>query len=548
MQERLFTIQQVAELLGVTAHQVLQWMRRDWLDSQQLPDGPVRIPERALIGFLEDRGIDLPKLMMTTAAAATRRAANHAADPDQPPDDEQTPPTGDEQAVREMLTGDRPPPPAEDTAPEADTPPEPQEMPVDESAEGERIGGKIDRPEPEPLPAEDSPSPPTADAASQIATAILTDAVALGASHVHVEPRADGLALRLRVNGSLRDKPNFRRRLPDAVAPRLIERLCHWAGADNQDPARPRAGRFTRTLDERPVAFSLSALPTDRGPRLVLAVHDTEVPAPDVAALALPDDARRQIEGILSAGDGGLILVAGATLRARSAALRALAVTARDLGRCVLTAETTPGPLDGVAVSAVDPPAGYRFAVATRALAEQDSDAVLIEQLRDPMTAAVALEMALADRTVLGGIRAVSAAEALALLAEMDIEPWPLAAAMKAVVCARSVRRLCPRCRRAVPTPEPLTTGIALPREALGETVHEPVGCPQCGNTGYAGSLPLTTALASDPALESLVRRRADAATLTAACLAHDGDGLAQLAARYLRDGETSLEEIARVR
>jgi len=568
MQERLFTIHQVGDLLGASPREVWEWIRRGWLNSQQLPDGPIRISERALVGFLKDRGIDLGQLMVSTAASgeqaadaseAPREAPPRPETPDLPPAAAAQQRADEDLTVREMLTGDRALPAAPPDGDEAPADEAPAETPAQEAdeTEGTELAQEVDTAQDAEITQEAAPAPAAEaagedvsamDGASQVAGAILADAVAHGASHIHLESRAEGLALRLRVDGLLREKPNFPRRLPEGLAGGLVERLLQWAGVSEAPTARARCGSFTRAIDGRRVTFALSAVPAAAGPRLVLAVHDREVPPAGLLQLPLAEGTRRRLEEVLSATDGGLILVAAPGLAAARPVLRALAAALRAPQRCVLTIEAAgDAEIDAACRLRTDPPAGWSFPAAARSLAGQDADAVVIEQLRDPVTATAALEAALAGGTVLGGLRAATASAALALLAEMELEPWPLASAVKAVLSARSVRRLCPRCRKAVETPEELPAEIGIAREQLGGELHEPVGCERCGNTGYAGTIPLTSVLIPGPALVRLIRSRSPAEELDAACRRAQSDGLVQLAAQQLREGATSLEEIARI-
>ncbi len=588
MQERLFTIHQVADLLGATPREVLEWIRRGWLNSQQLPDGPIRISERSLVRFLKDRGIDIGQLVVSTAAGAGEPAAASGGQAtDAAPATDPQGQADHDAAVREMLTGDRAlpanPPDGDEAVAEGpgDEWPEAREpeaerteeeaatevaAPRDEDAAARnevaaprqadetvetKVAPEADMTqEPAAVPAGEAAveDASATDKATQVAGAILADAVAQAASHIHLESRADGLALRLRVDGLLRDKPNFHRRLPEGLGPRLVERLLQWAGVPGPGAARGRCGRFTQTIDGRRVTFGLSALPTTAGPRLVLAVHDRQVPLPGLWQLGLAEEARRQLQEVLSAEGGGLILVAAPGLAAAGPVLRALAVAMRDPQRCVLTVEAAGDvEIDGACQSRTDPFEGWSFPAAARALAGQNADAIVIEQLRDPITATAAMEAALAGSTVVGAVRAATAPAALALLAEMQLEPWPLASALKAVLSVRSVRRLCGECRKAVETPDELPAEIGIAREQLGPRLHEPVGCERCGNTGYAGTIRLTSVLIPDAALIALIRSRCPADALAAACRGAQAGGLARLAARQLRDGATSLEEIARI-
>ena len=645
MQDRLFTIYQVADLLGATSNQVLGWIRNGWLPSQRLPDGPVRVSEHGLIQFLKGRGIDIMQLMVSTAvkdggrplprpgADAPAAEAEPTASPGEPfmllPDDSPPEPTdeadGDEGlAVREMLTGTRPVPqepaggdaaddPFPPLEPPADTADEPDEAddtglpveglaPEEDSAEpwdraededeGEGQGEGVPQPPraeapppaeapaepqpqaqapkpvepPEPLPPAEAPAepqpqaqapkpveppeplPPAPGRAEQVAEAILADAVARGASHVHLETSPDGPVLHVRIDGVLRPKPRFGDRLPDELAPALIEALLGWAGVAPSEAHRPRSGRFARTIDGGEVTFELSSLPTTHGPRLVLAVRDARAPAPDLAQLDLPAEAREALCGALARPDGGLVLVAGPSYAAAGPVLGAMASFVAAQGRSVLTVEAdASGPLPGSCRSRVEPLEGYTFSDAAAAMLAQDADAMLVAQLRDPRTATAALEAALAGRTVLAGVRAATAGEAIDLLTEMDLEPWPLSSALSAVAAVRTVRRLCDACKQTAEVPADQAAGLGIDPAPLAGRLCRAVGCARCGGTGYAGVLRLISVLVPDEGIRRLVRSRAGVAALAAAGREGGVEALRRLAARRLADGQTTLAEVARV-
>ena len=620
MQDRLFTIYQVADLLGATSNQVLGWIRNGWLPSQRLPDGPVRVSEHGLIQFLKGRGIDIMQLMVSTAvkdggrplprpgADAPAAEAEPTASPGEPfmllPDDSPPEPTdeadGDEGlAVREMLTGTRPVPqepaggdaaddpfpPLEPPADKADEPDEADDTglpveglaPEEDSAEpwdraededeGEGQGEGVpqppraEAPPPAEAPAEPQPQaqaskpveppeplPPAPGRAEQVAEAILADAVARGASHVHLETSPDGPVLHVRIDGVLRPKPRFGDRLPDELAPALIEALLGWAGVAPSEAHRPRSGRFARTIDGGEVTFELSSLPTTHGPRLVLAVRDARAPAPDLAQLDLPAEAREALCGALARPDGGLVLVAGPSYAAAGPVLGAMASFVAAQGRSVLTVEAdASGPLPGSCRSRVEPLEGYTFSDAAAAMLAQDADAMLVAQLRDPRTATAALEAALAGRTVLAGVRAATAGEAIDLLTEMDLEPWPLSSALSAVAAVRTVRRLCDACKQTAEVPADQAAGLGIDPAPLAGRLCRAVGCARCGGTGYAGVLRLISVLVPDEGIRRLVRSRAGVAALAAAGREGGVEALRRLAARRLADGQTTLAEVARV-
>jgi hypothetical protein len=283
--------------------------------------------------------------------------------------------------------------------------------------------------------------------AAQVLSAVLDDAVRRGATHVHLQSRQAGLTLRMRLAGRLVEKPNFRH-MGTSRAKALVGRLLDLAGLAGADPARPRSGQFSHTVAGRAVRMTLSSFPTTDGPRLVISLPSRPRERLDLAALgARPEEAER-IHSLLATRRGGMLLVCGPARDDRDGVLGALAGQLAGMGRDVLTIGAGPrGAADGdsqpnASTSVVDPVAGYRFRDAARHLAGQDAEAIVLAELRDPPTAAAALEAALAGATLVAGIAAETAAEALGILAEMGVESWPLATMLRGAIVCRSLPRL----------------------------------------------------------------------------------------------------------
>ncbi len=352
--------------------------------------------------------------------------------------------------------------------------------------------------------------------------------------------------LRLRIDGRLRDKPNFHR-LPDRVESSLAGRLLELAGLTGADLARPQSGRFTHEVDDMAVRMKLSSFPTTHGPRLTVALPTpAQMPASLAKLGARPVDAEH-IHRLLTSRRGGLLLVCGPTGDDRGRVLGTLAGQLANMGRDVLVIDANGADVPEASNSRLDPVAGYRFRDAARHLAEQDADAIVLAQLRDPTTANAAIEAALAGTMVIAGIPAGTAAEALGTLAEMDVESWPLATILRGVIVCRTLRRLCEACRRPVRIPRRLPTGVRIQRDALDKHTFAPVGCPQCGKSGYAGKVRLLSLLRPDRQIVRLVRVAAAADTIAGTVRDAGSGALMELATECVRAGDVSLDELVRL-
>jgi general secretion pathway protein E len=623
MMERLFTAHQVSDLLGMTPLEVGKWIREGWLATLRLPDGSIRVSERALVTFLKQRGVDIGQLMSTmarqqrqTPPAAPRRApAPTAASNDAEGggavdqavedgersalldvpvsmaattavEDQPTPPASDEGPAGAHFTEDKafeavsretprikspiglsaPGAPVEAAAPEASEPQAGVERdgasaPTGEAApnvppqseDSSVAPAEADTGEPASVPtcgprADDAAAAtPDCGVAAQITHAVLSDALRRSATHVHLESRADGLALRLRVDGLLQDKPNFHARLPEGMPPKLIDHLLSLAGLAAADRAQPQRGCFVYPFDGRTVAMELTSFPTAHGPRLV--VCPAAQPARTFADLGLDEAQVTRLERLVAAGGGGLVLVAGPPAGGGGDWLAALAGLAGGT-RSIVTLESL-GRTDVAGANRVrlDPFAGQTTARAAQGLWRQDADVVVVEELLDPSTATTALLLALAGSTVLAGVRAADAADAVALLLEMNLEPWSLALALKAVIAWRRARRLCGQCA------QPHLAGAAAAGDDHARlelssadlaSARRPVGCPSCGHTGYAGTMGLAAVLVPDAGVRRAIRTGKPEPVAMAVSAAMGGGALRAAAIQRLRQGVIGLEEFAR--
>jgi len=471
MAEKVFTTYQVANMLGATPGAVAQWIEQDLLGHEELPAGPVRVPESSLVKFLRERDIDAEEVL----AGAVEKEG----------------PPADQEAASE--------------APDA--------------------------------------------VAAQVAEAILTDAVRRSAEAVHLVPCRRGLNLQLRIRGVLHYKPNFLHRLPEGLGPKLMEHLLARAGLDAGEPQlpAPRSGEFAHLIGAREVRFRLSTFPTIHGTRMVIHLP---VSARDLVELGFGRADRARLEQLLH-GDAGMVLVAGRPKMARNEMLRALLllVAAADETRSIATVEETIRiEIGGAAQTQVDPAAGFTYAVALEALAGQDADVILVDELHDSSAAGVAVTAAHGDALVLAGSNAPSAPEAIAELLAMGLKPWRLATALHAVVEQTSVRTLCEHCKKTVKPPPELRRRVGLRKTKRPPAYAAAVGCRYCGRTGYAGKISLCNVLYVEDRLADLIRAgTVDLKELRSAAARRGQKDLRQLARRKVREGITSLEEFARV-
>ena len=558
MTERLFNTFQIASLLRAAPGAVVEWMVKGWLNSSRTPGGVSQVTESDLVRFLEDQGFDFGEELtgaftaeqrdeVYRRARARKAAANGAGapvktarsvaapEPDQPDEaDEPSEPVYDQPAevdepsepvYDQPAEADESSEPVYDQPAEADEPSEPvYDQPVETDDQPEAEMPEIEADE---LPLPEAPEVPLVDAAlsgllaGQICDAILADAVKHGARAVHLTPHRDGLKLQLRINGSLRDKPQFNRRLPDGLRREIIACFLNRANLDIAagDLVVPHSVEFTRSIEGSQLTLRLSALPTVNGPRLVICMP---CPVADIELLALEDAARPRLEKLLQ-GDG-LIVVASKRRIGRDLTLRALLAAADTDGRNVIAIEQNSQPeLDDVAQIQIDPLVGLTCATAMAAMEDQDADTIILTELRDPATALAAFDAAHDGALVIAGINAISALAAISELLAMGLEPWPLASTLKAIVEQASVRTLCEHCRQSAG------------------------GCDLCAQTGWSGRMVLSGVVFVEGQLAELIRTGAADEQFERAIAQIGSGSLAHAAQVAVDTGVTTPAEVARI-
>ncbi|WP_337173983.1 GspE/PulE family protein [Paludisphaera sp.] len=397
------------------------------------------------------------------------------------------------------------------------------------------MSGAVDVPPAEALARLD---PSESRYAPTVVDALLSAAVAAGASDVHVHPIEDGLDVRWRVDGVL--KPVAK--LPKAGAPNIVARLKVLAELLTYKTDVPQEGRLRRGPDG--VEMRLSIFPTLHGEKAVIRLFAGPGRFLVLDDLGLPAEARDALSRWLDETSGAIVL-AGPSGSGKTttiyACLRELA--RRNEGRRSLATLEDPieSALEGVAQSQVNPAAGLTLEAGLRALLRQDPEVIAVGEIRDRATAETTLQAALTGHLTLTTFHAGGACEVVGRLLDMGIEPYAIRGGVLGVIALRLARRLCPDCSLPAADPAELL-GIAA------SSARVAVGCPACGGTGYSGRVLLAEML---PALDGELGRatldRADVRRLEAIAIEAGMITRWDRARAAIEEGRTSPAEIRRV-
>jgi type IV pilus assembly protein PilB len=373
---------------------------------------------------------------------------------------------------------------------------------------------------------------------------LLREAVIDRASDVHFEPQEDALRVRSRIDGVLVDVVD----LPKASQASLTSRLKVMADMDITERRRPQDGRIALSVADRTVDLRVATLPTPYGESIVVRVLDSASHSRSMDDLGLNGSNRVKLERMLSHSYGA-ILVAGPTGSGKTTTLYAALNEINVPTRKVITIEDPiEYRLKGLTQVAVNPKIGLTFAAGLRQCLRSDPDVVMVGEVRDVETAAIAVRSALTGHLVLSSIHTNDAPTALTRLSEMGVEPYISSSAIVGAIAQRLVRVLCPACRTHVDIPvEMLVAAGFTPEEASKIKPFGPVGCTACRTTGYRGRIGVFEIMEMDDGLTHLLLMNASAQDLREFALSQGMRSLRRDALDKVAAGVTSLEEVGRV-
>jgi type II secretory ATPase GspE/PulE/Tfp pilus assembly ATPase PilB-like protein/8-oxo-dGTP pyrophosphatase MutT (NUDIX family) len=391
--------------------------------------------------------------------------------------------------------------------------------------------------------AEVGPAAPPSDDDPEMVTRLvdqlLADGVRAGASDVHVEPEEQGIVVRHRIDGVLRDV----RVLPRSLAAALVSRVKILSGLDIADRLRPQDGRARVAVNGTPVDLRVSTLPASRGEKVVIRILDARVTILSLDGMGFTAAVYARVERLLEAREG-LILVTGPTGSGKTTTLYAALREVQNRGVNVVTVEDpVEYRIPGIVQVQVRERAGLTFGAALRSIMRQDPDVILVGEIRDRETAEIAIQASLTGHLVLTTLHTNDAASAVTRLVDMGVAPHKIATSVKGVIAQRLARRLCDACRELVPAgPEEWRRGV--PESA---TVGRARGCAVCGSTGYRGRLAIVEVLVSTPEVERRIAAGEPAERIADAARTSGMGSLWQCGLTHVLAGDTTVEELLRV-
>ena len=373
----------------------------------------------------------------------------------------------------------------------------------------------------------------------RLINAVISQAVQEKVSDIHVEPYEDRVSIRFRTDGILKEvlspKP--------VLAPVLVSRLKVMARMDIAEKRIPQDGRISVKIAGHAVDIRVSTIPSAHGERVVLRLLDQASGQLSLGQLKMPAAVQENFEAALHRPHG-IILVTGPTGSGKTTSLYAGLSFLNTRERNILTVED---PIEyllpGIGQTQVNSKVDMTFARGLRAILRQDPDVVMIGEIRDRETAAIAVQASLTGHLVLSTLHTNTAIGAVTRLQDMGVEPFLLSSSLEGLMAQRLVRVLCDECKELYDATESESRGLSIP---IGSSVFRPVGCEKCNHSGYRGRTGIYELIVVDDQLRLLIHEGAGEQTMIAHCRktykAIDQDGRDKVL-----HGITSVEEVLRV-
>lgn len=367
-------------------------------------------------------------------------------------------------------------------------------------------------------------------------------AVRQRASDIHIEPMEEYIRIRFRIDGVLQKKAKYN----ISVLPAIIARIKIIGGMDISEKRKPQDGRITQVVDHVEYDIRVSILPTVFGEKVVMRLTAKMALTREKSQLGLKPYELEQFDYIIK-NPHGILLVTGPTGSGKSTTLyTALSELNTNEVNIITVEDPVEANIDGINQVQVNTKAELTFASALRSILRQDPDIIMIGEIRDTETAAIAVQAAITGHLVVSTLHTNSAASSVTRLEDMGIESYLIADSVVGIIAQRLVRRLCPVCKKKklATADEKAFMGVPADQEI---TIYEPCGCAKCDHTGYKGRIGVYEIMKMTPALKKIISKRQGADILKDKAIEEGMRTLRMSGSEYVLDGTTSFAEVLRI-
>jgi type IV pilus assembly protein PilB len=371
---------------------------------------------------------------------------------------------------------------------------------------------------------------------------VINDAIAKGATDLHIEPDDQAVRIRHRIDGVLMPSDT----IPKELHAPLVSRMKVLGGLDITEQRLPQDGRISQMVNGRRVDLRVATFPTTFGEKVAVRILEKEKLVRGLSELGFGTKNYALFRDILSKSRG-IVLVTGPTGAGKTTTLYSALAYLGSTERNILTVEDpVEYQIPTIRQTQIRPKAGFTFATAIRSLLRQDPDIIMIGEIRDPETAQLALRAALSGILVFSTLHTQDSAGSIPRLMDMGLEPYLLASGIVGVIAQRLMRTICSDCKEKASYPAEVLAKLGLTPDP-GLQFWRGRGCTKCGDTGYRGRTGAMEILVIDHAIHTLIRERADSRLIKEAAVRGGMVSLMDDALSKALFGMTTVEEVLRV-
>lgn len=374
---------------------------------------------------------------------------------------------------------------------------------------------------------------------------IIDEAVKMRASDIHIEPMADRVRVRYRIDGVCIERDN----IPKAMQAPVLARVKIMSGMDIGERRLPQDGRIKRNIEGQDIDFRVSALPAYHGESTVLRILRPDSVNIGIQAIGFESDNYERFTKIIRRPNG-IFLVTGPTGSGKTTTLYSALQELNRPDKKIITAEDpVEYNIKGINQCQIRTDIGLTFEKILRSMLRQAPNIILIGEIRDGVVADIAIQAALTGHLVFSTLHTNDAPGAITRLIDMGVKPFLVASSIQAIMAQRLVRVICKECKKVDPMPDPhyLRLMNITPEDLRKYPVYKGAGCARCSGTGYKGRIAIFEMLEMNNQIRELAFSRAPTSALRKAALASGMRSLLEDGRLKVFKGVTTPEEISRV-
>lgn len=375
----------------------------------------------------------------------------------------------------------------------------------------------------------------------KLVDSIVSDAIRMGASDIHLEMYEKRIRVRYRIDGDLQEMAP----LPFKYRAAIVSRVKIMADLDISERRLPQDGRIKVKLGGRTVDLRVSVMPTIFGEKVVMRILDPLALMVDMTKLGFREDDLKKFDKAIHL-PYGIILVTGPTGSGKTTTLYS---ALKQLNRVDVNIMTAEDPVefnfDGINQVAVRSDIGMTFARGLRSFLRQDPDIIMVGEIRDTETAEIAIRAALTGHLVFSTLHTNDAPSSINRLIDMDIPYYLVTSATRLIMAQRMARKICQSCKEEVNLTQQQVESLNAPKELLRNIrAFQGVGCRECNDTGKAGRTGVFEVMPISPQIEKLILDKATDTEIRQAAIEEGMFSLRMSAIEKMKQGLIDLDEV----